>query len=330
MINDLKTFLYYCKDKGLAEKTIYTYQQTICLFINYLQTEKKIKDWDSVKTKDLYDYIAFIRERGKYTVVVDIDSIEVNHPLKRNDKGKTVSDTTINNYLRNIRVFFNWLFDYEYINQNPINKLKYIKTARKPLYFLTNKEYNMFMKSFNCNRFSEYRDYIIVETLQDTGMRIGECLSIKIDDVDFSHNTIYLRAENTKGKKSRFVFFSSYLNKDLRKWIRKKDKKAKSDLLFCTNRGTKVSISQFERSIRIYQSRAGLTGIHPHVFRNNFAKRFLMSGGDIYTLSRILGHSSIKVTEEAYLDLDTDDLAKQYAGHSPLTSMRKKSSKLII
>ena len=43
------------------------------------------------------------------------------------------------------------------------------------------------------------------------------------------------------------------------------------------------------------------------MLRNNFAKRFLMTGGDIYTLSRILGHSSVKVTEKAYLDLDEDD-----------------------
>lgn len=41
----------------------------------------------------------------------------------------------------------------------------------------------------------------------------------------------------------------------------------------------------------------------PHCLRNNFAKRCLMNGMDIYTLSRLLGHSSVKVTEQAYLDL---------------------------
>ena len=51
---------------------------------------------------------------------------------------------------------------------------------------------------------------------------------------------------------------------------------------------------------------------------NNFEKRFLMQGGDIYTLSRILGHSSVKVTEEAYLDLDENDLRQNYQRYSPL------------
>ena len=60
------------------------------------------------------------------------------------------------------------------------------------------------------------------------------------------------------------------------------------------------------------------------MLRNNFAKRFLMQGGDIYTLSRILGHSSVKVTEEAYLDLDTDDLRTNYQRFSPLANLKRK------
>ena len=54
------------------------------------------------------------------------------------------------------------------------------------------------------------------------------------------------------------------------------------------------------------------------MLRNNFEKRFLMQGGDIYTLSRILGHSSVKVTEEAYLDLDENDLRQNYQRYSPV------------
>ena len=60
------------------------------------------------------------------------------------------------------------------------------------------------------------------------------------------------------------------------------------------------------------------------MLRNNFAKRFLMQGGDIYTLSRILGHSSVKVTEEAYLDLDTNDLRTNYQRYSPLANLKRK------
>ena len=46
-----------------------------------------------------------------------------------------------------------------------------------------------------------------------------------------------------------------------------------------------------------------------------------MSGMDIYTLSKILGHSSVKITEEAYLDLTDDDLGKRYQHYSPVRNM---------
>ena len=48
-----------------------------------------------------------------------------------------------------------------------------------------------------------------------------------------------------------------------------------------------------------------------------------MSGGDIYTLSKILGHSSVKVTEECYLDLDDNDIRKNYQKYSPLANLRR-------
>ncbi|EPB8159135.1 hypothetical protein ACSXEQ_12855 (plasmid) [Clostridium perfringens] len=63
----------------------------------------------------------------------------------------------------------------------------------------------------------------------------------------------------------------------------------------------------------------------PKLERNNFAKRFLMSGWDIYTLSKLLGHNSVRVTESAYLDLTTTDIRKNYLKYSPLENMKNKN-----
>ena len=46
-----------------------------------------------------------------------------------------------------------------------------------------------------------------------------------------------------------------------------------------------------------------------------------MNGMDIYTLSRLLGHSSVKVTEQAYLDLKDNDIGQRYQRFSPVSSM---------
>ena len=132
---------------------------------------------------------------------------------------------------------------------------------------------------------------------------------------------IYLPAENTKGKKGRYVFFSDKMATQLQRWIKYKDRYRDSDFLFCTNKGKFLEVNNFEANVRKYAQRIGLKGVHPHVFRNNFAKHFLMSGGDIYTLSRLLGHSSVTVTEQAYLDVNQDDLAEMYCKHSPLSKI---------
>ena len=110
--------------------------------------------------------------------------------------------------------------------------------------------------------------------------------------------------------------------RELRRWLEYKDRVYETDLLFCNRNGNPLIVNQFDANIQKYCKRIHLEQIHPHTFRNNFAKRFLMSGGDIYTLSRILGHTSVKVTEQAYLDLTTQDLQKQYQNFSPLNKIK--------
>lgn len=87
--------------------------------------------------------------------------------------------------------------------------------------------------------------------------------------------------------------------------------------------GLPVEAGTFETNFKKYVSRAGITkDVSPHVLRNNFAKRCLMNGMDIYTLSRILGHSSVTVTEQAYLDLTDADLRHRYQRFSPMDSLQ--------
>lgn len=316
-------FMEHCVEKGLSRKTLSSYEQTLVLFANYLKVHQGIEDAVNVKSDMVSDYIEHVRKRGKYTVVGDEKSKGYNNPEKRRDYGKKVSDVTINNYIRNIKVFFNYLEEYRYIRKNPMSRIKQIKVARKPLQFLSDAEFKHLLNSLDISRLSEYRDSIIVNTLMDTGMRVGECLKITVNDVDFKERSIILPAENTKGKKSRYVFFSQNLSVMLKRWIQYKDRYLETKLLFPTTRNTELQVYNFETNLTKYAERAQLKNVHPHMFRNNFAKRFLLSGGDIYALSKILGHSSVEVTEKAYLDLDTKDLKKQYSGHSPLSNMRR-------
>ena len=164
----------------------------------------------------------------------------------------------------------------------------------------------------------------MIQLIMDTGMRIGETLELKTDDVDMNRKAIYISADISKARKYRYVFFSNTMQSILKKWIDYRERYFNTDMLFVSSRGRSLNLSVFEKNLKKYCIRAKLEEhITPHMLRNNFAKRFLLSGGDIFILSKILGHSSVTVTEQAYLDVTNEDIRKSYYKFSPLENMKK-------
>lgn len=314
-------FMIYNESKNLSKKTMMSYEQTLRLFSKYLEEEKTIVDVTKVTEKIIREYINYTKNRGKYTVVIDNKTKKTNTPEVRKDFGKKVSITTVNNYIRNLKVFFNFLLEQGHIKKDVVKNIKQFKNSRKPKDFITDTQFAELLRNIDTTKFHEYRDYICIQLLLDTGMRIGETLEIKVEDVDINNRAIFLPAQNTKGKRDRYVYFSQIMSKELRRWLQYKDRYVESNYLFCTSKGNPPLIRTFERKLKDYGARVGLKDIHPHQLRNNFAKRFLMSGGNIYTLSKILGHSSVKVTEQAYLDLTDADIRRNYQQFSPLANM---------
>lgn len=321
---EIDDFMNYCEYRNLSKKTLLSYEQSLRLFSRYLMDTYKINRSEQVTQQIILNYINDTKERGKYTVVANENTKKTNNPQNRGDYGKKVSIVTLNNYIRNLKVYFNYMYENRIIKKNPTQKIKLIHVPRKAKGYMNDIEVNNLLKCFDLSRFHEYRDCVITELLFDTGMRLGECLLIKEKtDINFAERTIFLPADNTKGKKDRYVFFSVQMATELKRWLQYKDRYKESEYVFCTIKGTVLQERSFESNFTNYGERIGKKEINPHLLRNNFAKRFLMNGGDIFTLSKILGHSSIKVTEQCYLDLQTEDLKKQYEKHSPLMNLKK-------
>lgn len=321
----IEDFMEDCHIRGLSKKTLGSYEGTLKLFSKFLMEEYGTALLSEVKAEQIEEYIKFTKERGKYSYVSEDRTVKLNNPAGRKDFGKTVSDTTINNYIRNIKVFFNWAVNKRLIKKSPV-KVQFVKTKRKAKEEITDLEFKALVQAIDTTKFSEYRDYVIIQLIMDTGMRLGETLALQCDDVDIERRSILIPADITKGKKDRYVFFSNTMAGILRRWLQYKDRYCNNDtLLFCTKHGTEVGVRCFERNFRIYKTRAGIgKNITPHGLRNNFARRALVSGMDIYTLSRILGHSSVTVTEKAYLDLTVTDIRKNYQRFSPLENMQRR------
>lgn len=324
MEDAIEEFMFYCTNKNLAIKTRKSYESSLKLFQKYLEEEFNLLNVEMVTEKHIREYIQFTKERGKYSYVANVDTIGANNPQTRKDFGKTVSVTTINNYIRNIKVFFNFLLENKLIKKDVVSKIKQYKNSHKPKEEITDFDFKKLIMALDLTSFAEYRDYVIIQLLTDTGMRIGECLALTTENILLDKRAIFIPQDVTKGKKDRYVFFGITMQKILKRWIGYKDRYLENKLLFVTNKNNAVNISNFEKNLKKYVTRAKIDKkITPHGFRNNFARRYLLSGGDIYTLSRLLGHSSVTVTEQAYADLTIEDIRKSYQMFSPLENIRK-------
>ena len=198
-----------------------------------------------------------------------------------------------------------------------------MKVNRKAKEFISDDDFKKLIAQLDKSYYPEHRDFAMIMLMIDSGMRLGECSCLLMDDIDLAAHKVFLRAEITKGRRDRVVFFSPKTEMILRRWIQFKDRYVESDYLFPVKRsGASIQVSNFETNFKHYLRRASLSEkVSPHCLRNNCAKRCLMSGMDIYTLSKILGHSSVTVTEQAYLDLNDEDIGKRYQNFSPVARM---------
>lgn len=314
----IDSFMLYCDSKHLSKKTLASYEQTLKLFAMYLKNEFKIEDASRVKSSHIRNYIKYLRERGKYTVVVREGSKKLNHPDNRHDFNKPISDSTVANYLRNIKVFFNFLYAEREISVNPVENIQNIKPKRKAKSLLSSDELKKVFQTFDVSKFYDYRSLIMCRLALDTGCRIGEICSFRPENIDFKNKSLLV--ENPKNNQQRYVYFGHKLSNELKRWIKYRDRYSDSEWLFPSSRGTKLDVRNFERTLKNAGKKVGID-IHPHLLRNNFAKYYLMEGGDFATLSRILGHSSSEVTMKAYLDFQDDEIGRKYQRHSPLNNL---------
>lgn len=124
LARDVEMFIEHCENKGLATKTIGSYEQTLRLLMLWLD-EQGIVQTEKITHVVIQDYVKQIKERGKYTVTSNPNS--GNYQERRIDFGKKVSDVTINNYLRNMSAFFNWCVEEGLILRSPVKRRDYMR-----------------------------------------------------------------------------------------------------------------------------------------------------------------------------------------------------------
>ncbi|MBK3494046.1 hypothetical protein JFL43_04055 [Viridibacillus sp. YIM B01967] len=176
----LDSFMLHCDAKYLSPKILKSFEQTVTLFGNYLKQELKIEDAAKVKSSHIRQYIKYLRNRGKYTVSASEKALEINYPNRREDYQKPMSDVTIANYTRNMKIFFNFLKMEREIVGNSVSTVEKIKLKRKQKQLLSPEEIKLVLRTYNLTKFHEYRTWTQLRLIIDTGFRATDVLRSKM------------------------------------------------------------------------------------------------------------------------------------------------------
>lgn len=237
---------------------------------------------------------------------------------------KLDNPVSINSYLRAVRVFLYYVMDLGYLNKF---KVELIKTQKKVKPTYTDKELEKLLKKPDldkCN-FSTYRNWVIINYLLSTGNRLRTLMNLQIKDIDFENGYIHLR--KTKNRKQQIIPLSKTLAEILQEYLLYR-KGEPEDYIFCTYRGTKFTKDGMITAIKRYNKKRGVNKTSIHLFRHTFAKKWILAGGDIFRLQKILGYSSMEMVKE-YVNMFSEDLKQDFDKFNPLEQMKGTNSNSI-
>ncbi|OFX26990.1 MAG: hypothetical protein A2033_15965 [Bacteroidetes bacterium GWA2_31_9] len=230
---------------------------------------------------------------------------------------------TIVNYTKAFKAFGKWCVKKGYIAENPANSIskpRLNKSLPKALdkekaELIINTAYNLKYHY----RFPRFRNRALVAIMIMAGLRVRECLNLKLNDIDFQNDVIFVN--NGKGKKDRFIPMCGQLKIYLQAYLKERERLNRSHIYFfsSSNKDKPLTESGVKRLILILRDKLGFH-FHSHILRHTFATLMLEGGCDIFSLSKMLGHNDIKTTA-IYLSATAEHLKSQIIKH-PLNNFR--------
>jgi integrase/recombinase XerD len=255
------------------------------------------RNCNEVTEQTIFDYLGHIRK------------------TKPNIKQKTVST-----YIRGLRTIFYFMMNNGDMAEFKIT-LPRVEETIKETY--TEYEIQCLIKKPDIKSctFGEYRNWTMVCYFIATGNRLGTVCNLKISDLNFRDEEILIR--KTKNKKQQIIPMSSELKTILQEFLRFR-KGEPDDWLFCTVYGRQLNRDSLDNAIYHYNRSRGVQKTSVHLFRHTFAKNWIMNGGDIFRLQKILGHSTLDMVKN-YVAIYGGDLKRDYDRYSLLDQAKASS-----
>lgn len=287
----VSAFLSTRRLRNLSPNTITFYSQHLNKFLEFIESNYPDVSLEQIDHTILREYVSGLKE---------------NH-----------SAGGVNHHIKVLKILFKFMIEEGVINENPSRKISRIKTEQSVIPTFSNCQIKAMLEVTKHQMdFPGIRNYALITLLYDTGCRISELLDLKINDIQLEEKILTIRG---KGGKGRVIPFGDCSLISLVKYLNRRNKLfGKEGVLFLTKFGDPLTLRMTNKIIERIGSKARVENVRlsAHTFRHTFAKNWLMNGGDIFSLQKILGHKTLDMVRN-YVNITFRDIQSQHSKFSP-------------
>lgn len=307
------------KAEGVGEQAVEDYEYSFRYLKKYLDRVGLEHDIRNVDEDLIRDYIVYMRDEA-----IRFE----NHPFKT-DKDRVIGlkPSTINTRIKSLKTLFNRLEADGKWTDNTLADIKQLHEPIEMIDVLTPDELREIFAIPDQRSYAGFRDYVIMNFLLDSLVRIGETVQLRKPYFDFAGKCVNIPAYVAKNKKFRIVPLKDKTLRLIEELIEENETDFESDYVFLTNYGAPITTGRFRTRLNEFVAKTSITkNVYPHLFRHTSATIFLENGGDIRHLQTLLGHSDLRMVQR-YTHLSNPSLARQHGEYSAMNNIEKKLEK---
>ncbi|MUV39974.1 Tyrosine recombinase XerC [Lentibacillus sp. JNUCC-1] len=295
------------------------FSKELSAFVTYLKIEKAASPYTiEFYQADLESFFVFLHEEQIFNLE-DVNAQIVRLYLTRL-YNRHFSRNSVARKISSLRSFYKFLERDHKVQANPFGNIDLPKGHHTIPGFLYDAELEKLFSVSDLETPLGQRNQTILELLYATGMRVGECTAVQLEDIDFALGLLLV---NGKGRKERYVPFGRFAAIALETYIEDGRKRlldrsgADTSTLFLNAKGKPLTARGVRLVLSKLVEKAAMTiHLHPHKMRHTFATHMLNEGADLRTVQELLGHEHLSSTQ-IYTHVTKDRLRHVYMSSHP-------------
>lgn len=301
LLSELKReFIFDCQVREMSERTVQLYTRGLSYFLSFLEKECEVLSVEQLKPIHIKAYINFYQKKKR-------------------------KPAYINDLLKVVKCMCAYAYREGYTPALITENVRNVKEPKVLIHTFSESEVMDIVQYWKGMDYLSIRNRVILMILFDTGIRISELTGMRISQVCDTYFVIH-----GKGNKERMVPRNPIVAKWLMKYIVVRNGYFQDemipDYIFLSKTGKQLTNEAIAKVLKRTAKAVGvnpLVRVSPHTCRHTFAQLQIKNGLDLYSLSRLLGHESVAITQRYLESIQVSEILTLAKRTSVLTNLLK-------